>query len=186
MAIASLALMVAVVSGDHWWAVDAAEYAGNIYKPLQMASVLESGGVLDLKLRDPGWLRQRNMDDLIPDHDHEMHLYVIRWPDMDVLFHLHPQPIGAGEFRLALPSMPSGHYRLYADVIHASGFPETIVSELTVPKVRGVPLSGDDAEGEAAPVTSGVADCQHESGAGVTKQNSGEKRFELPDGYTMI
>lgn len=186
MAIASFALVVAVVSGDHWWTVDAAEYAGNIYKPLQMVSVLEPGDVLDLKLRDPGWLRQRTMDDFIPDHNHEMHLYVIRWPDMDVLFHLHPQPIRAGEFRLALPSMPSGHYRLYADVVHASGFPETIVSELTVPKVRGVPLLGDDAEGEAPPVTSGVADRQHESGAGVTKQNSAEKCFELPDGYTMI
>jgi hypothetical protein len=186
MAIASLALLVAVVFGDHWWTVDAAEYADNVYKPLQMASALEDGNVLNLKLRDPGWLRQRSMDDFIPDHNHEMHLYAIRWPDMDVLFHLHPQPTGAGEFQLALPSMPAGDYRLYADVVHASGFPETAVSELTFPTVHGLPLRGDDAEGRAQPVTSGVASRKQQAGAGDTTQSSGEQRFKLPDGYTMV
>jgi len=106
-----------------------------------------------------------------------MHLYAIRWPEMDTLFHLHPQPIGAGEFRLALPSMPAGRYRLYADVVHASGFPETLVSELTVPPIHGLPLKGDDAEGKASPVTSGAA-------AGTRR--AGEQHFQLPDGCTMV
>lgn len=126
------------------------------------------------------------MDDFIPDHNHEMHLYAIRWPDMDVLFHLHPQPTGAGDFRLALPSMPPGEYRLYADVVHASGFPETAVSALTFPPVHGLPLRGDDAEGKELPVTSGVAARNRQSGAGATKQITPEQRFKLPDGYTMI
>jgi hypothetical protein len=185
MAIASLTLMVAVISGDHWWTADAAAYAGNVYKPLQMASTLRDGNALDLKLRDPGWLRQRSMGDFIPDHNHKMHLYAIRWPEMDVLFHLHPQLNGVGEFRLALPTMPPGDYRLYADVVHASGFPETVVSELTVPAIHGLPLHGDDAEGKAPAVSSEVAARQRESGAGATTLNS-EQSFKLPDGYTMI
>ncbi len=186
MAIASLALMVAVISGNHWWTVDAAEYAGNIYKPLEMASTLEEGNLLDLKLRDPDWFRPRSMDDFIPDHNHEMHLYAIRWPEMDVLFHLHPEPTGTGEFRLALPSMPAGDYRIYADVVHASGFPETLVSELTIPTVHGLPLRGDDAEGKALPITSGAATRKRESAAGAAKQCTADRRFTLPDGYTMI
>jgi hypothetical protein len=188
MTITLAMLVAAVLLGNHWWKADAAAYAGNIYKPLQMASSLEQGSVLDLKLHDPGWLPQRSMDDFIPDHNHLMHLYAIGWPGMDVVFHLHPQPTGTGEFQLALPSMPPGDYHLYADVVHADGFPETMVSALILPRVSGRPLAGDDAEGVAMPVASD--DVGPEPGSGGSRSTStagsSEQRFKLPDGYTMV
>jgi hypothetical protein len=178
MAIAGFVLAAVILFGNHWWNAEAAEYAGNIYKPLQMDSTLEQSNVLDLKLHDPGWLALRSTDDLIPDHNHLMHLYVVRWPELDVVFHLHPQPNGAGEFQLALPSMPAGDYHLYADVVHANGFPETLVSALMIrQQITGHPLTGDDAEGLAKAV--GMR--SDSSIAGATEQ-----RFRLPDGYTMI
>lgn len=192
-------LVVGVYFGNKWWGVEAADYSDYIYKPLQMNASLEPGNVLDLKLTDPGWLRQRKLNDFVPDHGHLMHLYMIRWPDMGVVFHLHPEaapgtqkgtldssasrpPKAPGEsdspksvdFRLALPTVPAGEYHLYADVVHANGFPETIVSTVKLPYSEGRPLQGDDVEGTEVPL----------------KWNSDGTQFsnsyKFPDGYTMI
>jgi hypothetical protein len=169
--VAFAVLVTVLILGNAWWKSEASNYSEHIYKPLEMHATLVQGNVLDLKLSDPGWLAQRKLDDFIPDHDHLMHLYMIRWPEMDVVAHLHPQPKDTGEFSLALPSMPAGTYHLYADVVHASGFPETLVSTITLPAIAGRTLEGDDAEGTASPVSAADAD---------------PARFELPDGYTMV
>jgi hypothetical protein len=101
-----------------------------------------------------------------------MHLYAIRQPGMDAVFHLHPTQIAAGDFRLDLAAMPPGQYSLYADVVHANGFPETLVTSITVP--TGMPSSTvsdkDDAAAIAPPITASPLG------------NS----FRLPDGYTMV
>jgi hypothetical protein len=172
--VATAVLVAIVLLGNLWWNAEAAAYAGHIFKPLQMSTTLE-GHMLDLKLRDPGWLKWRGMDDFIPDHNHLMHLYLVRWPQMDVVFHLHPQPTGIGDFQLALPSMPAGNYHLYADVVHANGFPETLVSQAVLPQITGHSLTGDDAEGESRPV-----EASEPTAVAI------EQRFRLPDGYTMV
>ena len=171
MTVAFAVLVAGVVLGNWWWKSEAADYSSEIYKPLQMNAALVSGNLLDLTLQDPGWLRSRRTDDFIPDHNHLMHLYMIRWPAMDVVFHLHPEPIASGEFQLALPTIPAGTYHLYADVVHASGFPETMVATVTLPALTARPLAGDDAEGQ---------------GTAVTTTPSTTTRFTLPDGYTMV
>jgi hypothetical protein len=175
MAVSAMVLVAGVLLGNVWWKSEAASYSGYLYKPLQMTAALEGTSVLDLTLHDPGWVAQRKLDDFIPDHDHLMHLYVIRWPQMDVVFHLHPEPVMTGEFKLALPSIPAGKYRLYADVVHANGFPETIEGSMDVPVIAGRELSGDDAEGTAEAV-----------GESAVKAISGDKSFRLADGYTMV
>jgi hypothetical protein len=172
MAVSFTILVAAVVLGDVWWKAEAADYARGVYMPLLMHATLEPGNQLDLKVRDPGWMEQRKLDDFIPDHGHLMHLYMVRWPQMDVLFHLHPQPVATGEFCLALPTVPAGDYRIYADVVHADGFPETLVANARLPAIAGRVLTEDDAEGQAAPVEQTAA--------------TNATRFSFPDGYTMI
>ena len=174
MAITLAILVVAVYYGNKWWGAEAADYNHYIYKPLQMNATLQPGNVLDLKLTDPGWLRQRKLDDFIPDHDHLMHLYMIRWPGMGVVFHLHPEHVGTGEFHLVLPTVPAGEYHLYADVVHATGFPETLVGDIKVPYIGGRALQGDDAEGTAGPLNWDNQPTQLSSS------------YKLPDGYTMV
>lgn len=178
MATTAVVLLVVALLGNRWWTADAAKYAGNIYKPIEMTATLRRGNILNLKTHDSGWAQQRSMDDLILDHNHLMHLYMVRWPEMDVVFHLHPQPDEMGGFQLALPSMPAGDYHLYADVVHADGFPETLVSAVVLQQIHGRPLAGDDAEGVGKPVNSEEA---MKSSAG-----NGEQRFKLPGGYTMV
>jgi hypothetical protein len=168
--------------GRSWWNAEASSYAQNVYKPLTMTPHLE-GATLTLTLSDPGWLPTshrprvlgtltpvRTIDDLVPDHGHLMHLYLIREPGLDVVYHLHPSLARGGEFNLKLPSMPAGKYKLYADVVHESSFPETLVASLSVPEMQGRPLSGDDASGQTV--------AWNRSGV-----NSRE--FRLPDGYRM-
>jgi hypothetical protein len=68
--------------------------------------------------------------------------------------------------------MEPGHYRLYADIVHANGFPETSVADINVPAALPArPLAGDDASG-AAPAW---------QTADLTSNN-----FLLPDDYTML
>ena len=184
MAVALAVLVTGVVLGNVWWKANAEDYSRYIYKPLQMTPALVHDNMLSLRLHDPGWLKQRKLDDLIPDHDHLMHLYMIRWPAMDVVAHLHPHPAATGEFQLSLPAIPAGTYRLYADVVHANGFPETIVGTIVLPAISGRALEADDAVGFASPVESGATDPgTHDVARRIYPRAF---KFRLPDGYTMV
>ncbi len=90
---------------------------------------------------------------------------------MDAVFHLHPALVSAGDLRMNLPSMPPGTYRLYADIVHANGFPETLSANLTIPPdLPPAPLAPEDASAAPPPLSQGEL--------GVA--------YKLPDGYTMV
>jgi hypothetical protein len=143
-------------------------------------SAVTHGSLLTLALSEPGWLEggrpgalihTRSIDDLVPDHGHIMHLYLMREPGLDVAFHLHPVLQRGGVFELPLPSVPAGHYKLYADIVHQSGFPETLVASLDLAgQPAGRELSGDDGSATAP---------------SWTLSPPVSKTFLLPDGYKM-
>ncbi|MBB5337744.1 hypothetical protein [Tunturiibacter gelidoferens] len=170
----SLVVMALLIwGGAAWWNVEAASYALDVYHPMAVTPAL-SGNTLDLNVQsyDGGKERSfRSNKDFLPDHGHLMHLYAIREPEMDAVFHLHPELASAGDFRISLPAMPSGTYKLYGDIVHANGFPETLVSTITVPAdMPGGPLGPDDANGSPQPLSQGQLG------------NS----YKLPDGYVMV
>lgn len=187
MAIAFVAVMAVVWGGNAWWKSEANTYGQTVYRPMQMSASLNARGLLTLNLADSGWLQpdltdrhkrrlqlflfRHSIDDLVPDHNHLMHLYAIREPGLDEVYHLHPDQLQAGVFQLRLPSMTPGTYRLYADIVHANGFPETPVAVITVPSgLPGRSLAGDDAKG---------------SGTDWTQSPANSTSFALPDGYRM-
>ncbi len=158
-----------IAVGNRWWNVSAAHSLRGVYQPIRMTASLHANE-LSLQLSSAS-AEERPASDFISDHGHLMHLYAVREPGLDTVFHLHPEQVGVGKFQLALPSMPPGRYTLYSDLVHASGFPETAVAGLSVPpNLPGRPLDGDDAEGTAAPIGSAAASA----------------RFTLPDGAVMI
>lgn len=185
MAISFVVLLAILWGGNEWWRSEADTYGQTVYKPIQMHASLDRQGLLVLHLADSGWLEapasspnrmevlnsgHRN-DDLVPDHDHLMHLYAIRAPGLDAVYHLHPDQVLPGVFHLQLPAMPPGTYHLYADIVHSDGFPETPIADITVPAgLPGRPLTGDDSSA-TAPDWMDVS----------TTRNS----FTLPDGYRM-
>jgi hypothetical protein len=195
MSVALVVIMVGLYFANMWWKSDAASYASYVYKPLTMQVTLQndqasgSAGtnapMLDLKLTDPGWLESRHVDDLLLDHDHLMHFYLLRQPGLDVIYHLHPDRVAPGEFRLALPSVPAGKYYLYADIVHATGFPETLTAMMTFPEINGRQLSGDDAKGTAEAITLTDQTLGRVTHATLTTGTT-EESFKLPDGFTMV
>jgi hypothetical protein len=144
MAVTAMILALAIVGGRRWWNGEAGLYRRLIYKPMQVAVTRSSSDpdALQLALSDPGWLRWRHTDDLIPDHGHLMHLFLVRAPGLDAIAHLHPRRTGEATFAQAVPPLPSGTYRLFGDIVHQTGLDETVTT--TVP-LAGAP-SGAKAE----------------------------------------
>ena len=154
MAIAS-ALIVGLLSlGGLWWRAAAADAAAAVYKTPEVTATLTDPRTLSLTIGSSNterWAERIGLNDLVPDHGHLMHLFLVRAPGMDLIAHLHPRQTVRGQFDQTLPSMPAGRYRMFADIVHGTGFPETEIGEITLPDIiSGLPL-GDDSLAPAAP-----------------------------------
>ena len=130
-----------------------------LYNPPHLSAALASSRTLRLKLGQPNterWANQLGLNELVPDHGHLMHLFLIREPGIDVLVHVHPNQERDDEFIQELPSMPGGRYRLYADVVHGTGFSETEIGDLEIPDdvVSGLP-DDDDSLAVTMPFVAG-------------------------------
>ncbi len=171
MGITAAVVLAVIYLGNAWWNSEAGSYGRILFKPLQLETAVEPGGKLELRLTDPGWLPWRRVDDLIPDHNHLMHLYVVRLPEMDRVWHLHPEMSGPGRLAQQLPPMPAGRYQLYGDIVHENGLPETVAAEVELPEIAGQPLAGDDSGGAGPPLA---------------QADFGRTVAQLPDGYRMV
>jgi hypothetical protein len=143
-AIAVCVAIGVVLLGNSWWAVEASNYGRYVYKPLEGTTTVAADGRLGLTLRDPGWIGSRKLDDFVADHDHLVHLFIVS-PTLDRFWHLHPAETATGRFEQRLPDMPQGRYELFADLVHATGVSETVVTQLDAPEIHGTALAGDDS-----------------------------------------
>ena len=185
MVIAAAFLILVVLAANRWWGAEAKVNANLNYKVPQLQATL-AGDLLRVKLDNPNSLEKTidpdilarlnragfkipdaiTLDDLIPDHGHIMHLFLVRTPEMTSFWHLHPDPAGHDEFSVSLPSLPAGHYAIYADIVHHTGFPETQVGTIDLPQVAGRALQGDDS--------------------GAPNLAAGEQTSPLSGGYRMV
>jgi hypothetical protein len=111
------------------------------------------------------WAQTLASNDLVTDHGHLMHLFLVKTPDMKSFWHLHPDQDRSDQFSAKLPTLPPGRYQIYADIVHSTGFPETQVGTIEVSGSAGQPLAGDD---------SGAPDLA-----------ASDRVSQLPDGYRM-
>ncbi|HTL34015.1 MAG TPA: hypothetical protein VL326_12860 [Kofleriaceae bacterium] len=141
--IASALVAGVIFLGNYWWKSDAEEYRQRILQPWKLEPKLD-GCTLTLD----------GFQELMPDHGHEMHVFMLRTPAFDRLAHLHPQRQSGDSsvFEQSLPSLPAGRYHLYADVVFKSGFPYTGEGELEIPRDLTCPaLTGDDSAWNGMP-----------------------------------
>jgi hypothetical protein len=150
MSVAAVIVGGSLLLGWSWWDSEDGTYRKYVFKPLSLKASVEGSRLL-LRLDNPQWLN-RSTGDLLPDHGHLMHLYVIQIPAMDFVWHLHPARGADGDFAQQLPAMPAGRYALFGDVVHQNGLAETAVTQIDLPQIIGAALTGDDAAGTAPPV----------------------------------
>jgi hypothetical protein len=152
MAVTAAILALAILGGSRWWNFKAGLYGQLVYKPMQVEVTRPTPATWALSLSDPGWVRWRQSDDLIPDHGHLMHLFVVRAPAMDAIAHLHPRRSVAGAFTQAVPPLPAGRYRLFGDIVHQTGLDETVTTAIDLGASNGAPLelAGDRFDADDA------------------------------------
>lgn len=160
--VATVFVSLILFGGWTWWNSEETAYKGRIFKPLSATakaqaaasglkiqmSIAESSWI---KRRDTAWLRKSGRNTytpLIPDHGKLMHMFVIGGPDNVAFAHLHPTTVDSVTFTSNLPTLPPGSYRAFGDIVHESGFSQTLSSSFVLPPLTGVAnqlLDPDDA-----------------------------------------
>ncbi len=175
MALTAVAVAGILYLGREWWSADASTYQRyiNLAKPPAAVIKLENGNrlILRAKGQDSGWTEYVKMEEVIPDHNHLMHLFLFSVPGMERMWHLHPERIEGGAFAVELPAMPAGKYQIFADVVDKNGLPWTLVGSEELPRINGKALGGDDS-------------AWSENAAG--RRAAGETASLLPDGGRMV
>jgi len=142
MAIAALMLVALLWGGKGWWAAESADYRNNrLYHPLAaQADIRTENGrrVLRLDVTDAAFARAAP---LVPDHGKLMHMFLMREPQLDAFAHLHPIKLDRKSFESVLPQLPSGKYRLYADITYETGFADTLTTSVLIPEAAVGPAS---------------------------------------------
>jgi hypothetical protein len=143
-------LVVAILAlGNWWWNEQAADLKQTmLYTAPPLRVSFDGKSQLTLQMEEDFWHKTRRDQwsmRLIPDHGHLMHLFLVHVPALDRFYHLHPEQASDTSFTVKLPAIPHGNYKVFADIVRGTGFPETMVSEITLPDVTGQPLSSDDS-----------------------------------------
>ena len=175
MAITGVVVAGILYLGRAWWGAEASTHEGyvNYGKPPAAETKLENGNrlVIRAKGQDAEWSNYVRMEEVIPDHNHLMHLFLFSTPGMGRMWHLHPERIAGGAFAEELPAMPAGRYQIFADIVDKDGLPWTLVGNVELPQINGAVLAGDDSAW---------------SGTGVRKQAEDSNVSPLADGGRMI
>lgn len=147
IAAAAAAVLAAaiILAGDLWWGGEALQHQGAVdyFKPPKLQAVLDSDHRLVLHVvgQHPWWARRNTT--LLQDHGHLMHLFLMRVPELDRMWHLHPERRGSGEFIVGLPPLEPGRYHLFADIVDKYGFPWTAAGDIDLPEIGASGSSRD-------------------------------------------
>ena len=197
MTVAAALLVTILALGNWWWNVQAAGLKHSmIYSAPPLKVSFDGTDRLTLRMDEDFWHKIRKDQwsmSLIPDHGHLMHMFLLRVPAMDRFYHLHPEQASDESFTVKLPAVPSGKYKIFADIVRGTGFPETMVSEINLPDVIGEPFSGDDSGVsastlESSPQTTNVSLMAHggrmvweQNGAALKAGQTSWFRFRIED-----
>jgi hypothetical protein len=144
---------LALWGGWTWWDDVDAAYRNAIFRPLAVSSTVDGPSrLLRLTIEDDAWMNRR-WSPLIPDHGKLMHMFVVRDGDLSAFAHIHPASADSTSFMSLFPPLPAGDYRLYADIVHESGFTQTLTDTVSVVGAP-VPISLDNARAQIGPDSS--------------------------------
>jgi hypothetical protein len=147
VAMAATAVFVAALlyGGKSWWDSEDRAFQRELYRPMAARADVRDGGlalaftIVDsvwTHRGDSAWLREHGdveWSPLIPDHGKIMHLFLVGESDPRAFAHLHPTTVDSNSFTAVLPALPAGRYRVFADIVHESGFDKTLVTTVDLP-----------------------------------------------------
>jgi hypothetical protein len=177
----AVVLGLALTGANGWWRAVDRRHREQIYRPLHITPsvrVDERARTVRVAIDDPAWTGPaREYAPLIPDHGKMMHLFLVSDSGLAAFAHLHPRMLDPSNFDAPLPAVPAGRYRVYADVVHASGLAETLTGAVVVPEappagVLAARGDSDDAWHVDAPVS-------------VDRPLAGTEARVLGNGFTM-
>jgi len=169
MARAVIVIALIVTGAGAWWRAEDADFVRRLYLPLRVSTAIDSTtGRLALAITDSiwlnrndvGWFRARRIAQptpLIEDHGKLVHLFVISTDGRTAFAHLHPTTTDSVTFTAPMPNVPAGTYRVFADIVQASGLTQTLPSAITIPGTRQTGtdnLDADDSWAVGRPSTS--------------------------------
>jgi hypothetical protein len=154
MAFGAGLLSFALWGGRSWWSSVERHYQEQLYRPFAASAAVraKSGSrILQFRITDSVWATRRpenlwerfSVSPLVPDHGKLMHLFLIRADDQGAFGHFHPVSTDSTTFESVLGAMPGGRYRVYADVVHETGFPQTMVATVDLPESPVAPALAD-------------------------------------------
>jgi hypothetical protein len=161
MAGTALVAGLLLLGGWAWWGGEDRSFEKGMYRPFgAAASVARDDGrpILHFEITDSGWAhrgdsvwlrkhQQRLWPPLVTDHGKLMHLFLISEAGMSAFAHVHPETTDSVHFTTRLPLLPPGRYRVFADIVHATGFATTLVTSVDLPgggERNRETLAGDD------------------------------------------
>jgi hypothetical protein len=168
----SAVLAVLLFGGWKWWNSEDASFRRFIFKPFASSAVIEPASpqprlvfaIADstwVHRGDSAWLRRHDANSFTPlvrDHGKLMHMFLIR-DDLGSFAHLHPESADSITFPSVLPPLPPGKYRVFADIVHESGYAQTLVASVRVdsaPAQSTASLSDPDDSWFTEPVQTGA------------------------------
>ncbi len=170
-------LGLGLFGGRVWWNAVEQDYLSELYRPFNAGASVEvevGRRTLRFSITDSVWSTRRaqnlwerfSVSPLVPDHGKLMHMFLMQAGEPTAFAHLHPVSADSVTFLAGLGNLPAGKYTAYADVVHETGFPQTMVAEIEVP---------------AAPSDTSFSDPDDAAFVG----NPTGAVFTLPDGATV-
>ena len=167
--------------GWTWWNSSEAAYKRRLFKPLSASArsvETPAGSKVQMSIAESSWIKRRDSlwlakhgrttySPLIPDHGKLMHLFVIGGPDNVAFVHLHPSTLDSVTFTSSLPKIPAGSYRAFGDIVHESGFAQTLSSSFVVPAdaVGAAQLDDPDDSWSVHTAAAGITEVTLEDGS---------------------
>ena len=156
MARVVVVIAIAIVGTGAWWRAEDRAFERRLFRPSSIEArasnaqlVLTITDTIWTNRHDVRWLRERRLTprtELIEDHGKLVHLFVVSADGRTAFAHLHPTTRDTVRFESAFPPVPAGTYNVFADVVHASGFTQTMTTTLTVSgdaTRRSTPITAD-------------------------------------------
>jgi len=137
---------IVLVGGGAWWRAEDSAFSRSLFRPLSVRVAVDTStaqrrfqlAITDsvwVHRNDVAWLRARRYGpptSLMEDHGKLMHLFLIAADGRSAFAHLHPRTTDTVAFTSALPDLPAGAYRVFADIVQQSGLTQTLTSTVTL------------------------------------------------------